>query len=163
MATEIENIIDKWGLQLVEDTKAAIESQVKNSGGQESDLGGSVKFFRYSDNTWVLTMKDYWRFFDKGRKPGKMPPTKAIRSFIEKKGFSQAKANEILKLKGRTKVKWSKKLDRLSWAFAKSIAKKGTEAHPFYDKVINQKRIDDLKSMLAPALKKEFIMNIKFE
>lgn len=160
----VEEVLDKWGLKLVNDLKTSIDAEVKHSGGQTSDLSGSVNYktLRTSRGwTFNLTMNDYWYYFEHGRKAGKMPPTKPIRKWLEKKGISQAKANEILKLSLKTKIKFSKKLDMMSFAIAKSIAKKGTKPHPFIDRVINEERKNDLKVMLFEAFKDEFVLKLK--
>ena len=49
----------------------------------------------------------------------------------------------------------------LSWLMAKSIGKKGIKPNPFYKKVVNDERMDDLKQMLAPIIKKQFLLEIK--
>ena len=185
MATEkIIEAFDKWGLQLVTDTKKAIDDSVTHQGGQTSDLSGSVNYKVLNTNgkiTFTLTMNKYWYWFDKGRAANKKaPPAAAIKSFLEKKGFSQSKANQILlsvnaKHKGIGKklggnkishrnlktISFDKKLTMISWLFAKSIGKKGTKPHHFIDKVITDERIEDLKTQLKPLLKEQYLLEIK--
>jgi hypothetical protein len=49
----------------------------------------------------------------------------------------------------------------VSWLFAKSIGKKGIKPRPFMNKVITQDRIERLKQMLRPVIKRQFILDIK--
>ena len=63
----------------------------------------------------VLTIADYWRWVEDGRKPGKMPPPSAILKWVLAKPVIP-KPND----NGRIPTPQS-----LSWAIAKSIEKKG--------------------------------------
>lgn len=63
----------------------------------------------------VLTLADYWKWVEEGRKPGKMPPPSAILAWVlAKPVIPKPNAN------GRIPTPQS-----LSWAIAKSIEKKG--------------------------------------
>lgn len=63
----------------------------------------------------VLTLADYWKWVEDGRKPGKMPPPSAILKWVMAKPvIPKPNAN------GRIPTPQS-----LSWAIAKSIEKKG--------------------------------------
>lgn len=63
----------------------------------------------------VLTLADYWRWVEDGRKPGKMPPPSAILKWVLAKPVIP-KPND----NGRIPTPQS-----LSWAIAKSIEKNG--------------------------------------
>ena len=45
--------------------------------------------------------------------------------------------------------------------FARSIGKKGIKPKPFFNKVINEARINELNELLAPVLKEYFILEFK--
>lgn len=65
-----------------------------------------------------ISLQEYWRYLDEGTKPH-MPPVDAIRQWVE------VKLNVP-------------DVERVSWAVAKTIAKKGTEAQPFMEDSKNE-------------------------
>lgn len=68
----------------------------------------------------VLTLSDYWKWVEEGRKPGKMPPPSAILAWVlAKPVLPKPNAN------GRIPTPQS-----LSWAIAKSIEKRGIAPTP---------------------------------
>lgn len=168
----IEDICREWITEVANDMKAEIHSLVTHSGGQESDLEGSVSpSVTVLDNGNIvvaLSMNDYWQFFEKGRKAGKMPPTKPIEDWVRKKGLKfelTVKKNPTKKRKGITKAQRTLSADRkikgIAFVIARSIGKKGIKPRPFFDKVFNQSRIEQLKQRLAPVFKNEFIIELK--
>lgn len=182
----IIEILTKWGEVVVADTKEAIDSKITHGGGQTTDLSGSVNYKVLNSNgviTFQLTMNKYWYWLNYGRQPNKKPPpTKPLKEWLKKKGISQAKADKILlnvniKHKGQGKklggikitkrtlktVPFEKKLERISWLFAKSIGKKGYKGEHFMDDIVSSHRIDELKSLLAPVIKQQFLIDIKNE
>ena len=76
---------------------------------------------------------DYWKYFDKGRKPGKMPPVDPIQRWIDNKGLSLN-----------------------AWAVAKSIAKKGTKGtNIFTDNIAEYEKGIDLFNAMFMDLDSE--------
>ena len=68
----------------------------------------------------VLTLADYWKWVEEGRKPGKMPPPSAILAWVlAKPVIPKPNAN------GRIPTPQS-----LAWAIAKSIGKNGIAPTP---------------------------------
>jgi len=169
---KIEAICTKWIIDVANDMKAEINRLVKHGGGQESELEGSVSpsvtVLSNGNVVVALSMADYWVFVEKGRKAGsKMPPSKPIEDWIKAKGIKvelTVKKN-TKKRKGITKVQrnlsFENKVKGLAFVMRRSIGKKGIKPRPFFDKVFNQSRIDELKNMLAPVMKEEFIIELK--
>jgi hypothetical protein len=187
MASELENkiieVLTIWGQDLVNDTKAEIDKIITHAGGQTSDLSGSVNYKVLNRNgviNFQLTMNDYWVNVEEGRKPNSTPPPlKPIKDWINKKHLpvdqillavnikhrGQGKSLGGLKITKRTlkTISHEKKVERVSWLFAKSIGKKGIKPKPFIDKVLTDDRMNKLKQMLAPVIKQQFILEIKKE
>lgn len=65
----------------------------------------------------AIVMDKQWRWAEKGRKPGKMPPIKALEKYITAKGIRLNPAKGQSTLEAR---------HSLAYAFAIKIAKKGT-------------------------------------
>lgn len=188
MADELENkiinVLSRWGRDLVNDMKAEIDRVVTHNGGQASKLSGSVNYKVINKGgviSYQLTMNRYWEVVEKGRGANKKaPPSKAIKEFIKQteeltsnidnillsisikhKGISKRKRKGAITGRGLKGMAFDKKLNSLSFMIARSIGKKGIKAKPFYDNVINDERINELKELLAPVMKEYFILEIK--
>ena len=82
----------------------------------------SLKFFENND-AW----KTYGYVVDKGRRPGKMPPTDAIKRWIKKKPL------RLRDLKTGSFVKMTeKKVDSVAFAIATKMKKEGTKPTYFF-------------------------------
>lgn len=84
--TEFENLIkvlNEYGNDVAELYKRnLLEDNAKASG----DLINSVKYiYEQRGNSYAvsLSLNDYWKYVEHGRKPGKWPPPSAIRKWIE--------------------------------------------------------------------------------
>lgn len=84
--TEFENLIkvlNEYGNDVAELYKRnLLEDNAKASG----DLINSVKYiYEQRGNSYAvsLSLNDYWKYVEYGRKPGKWPPPSAIRKWIE--------------------------------------------------------------------------------
>ncbi len=100
----LENIL-KTSLLLLSDS--IVSDMNSNNSNSSSKLASSLTVDTFGTAELVggsLSGEDYWKFFDKGRKPGKMPPISPIEKWVKNKG-----------------------IDVSAWAIAKSIAKKGTK------------------------------------
>lgn len=188
MADELENkiinVLSRWGKDLVNDMKAEIDRVVTHNGGQSSKLSGSVNYKVINKGgviSYQLTMNRYWEVVEKGRGANKKaPPSKAIKEFIKQteeltsnidnillsisikhKGISKRKRKGAITGRGLKGMAFDKKLNSLSFMIARSIGRKGIKAKPFYDNVINDERINELKELLAPVMKEHFILEIK--
>lgn len=177
----VKQILIEFGIKLKEDLQASIDASIKeNATKHQGDYGGnsrlanSVKFYftANGDKTvFNLTMADYWEAFDKGRKAGKMPPIKPIEDWVKRRGFKTKLSKRKQKLVRETSDKTRKKSIRtqsrekqvrgIAFVVARSIGKHGTDGAHFFDKVIKDGRIEQLKKDISKALKKDIIINLK--
>lgn len=115
-STRIRKEVERIGNLIVKTMREYLKSQDANSSGK---LSRSIDF-RYIERNadginMRFSMKDYGKFVEKGRKPGKMPPQKPIKGWIKSKGIAMG----------------SKSLDASAFLIARSIKGTGTQAQPF--------------------------------
>ena len=148
-------------------TKALKENLEKHDSLASKSLWQSVRVpVNIFGDTYVLQiiMEDYWKWVDQGRKPGKMPPIAPIAKWIAQKGLpirAQVKASP---LKRKSKLSLSERVRSrqrsVAFLIARSIGKKGIKPTHFYSDVINDKFIEDMKTDISKALKKDFTVQI---
>lgn len=73
---------------------------------------------------------EYATYVEFGRRPGKRPPIDAIKQWVDKKHLSDTYSIKNRQQSNRGKD-YKRRRDSMAWAIANSIAKKGTQAHPF--------------------------------
>lgn len=176
LESKIKQVLIEWGIELVEDMRKEIHKALSKSpdgkhtnNGSTSELEGSVKYEikRVSGGLqFQLLMNDYWEAVDKGRGKTKKTGSGAVRESVgadwqASKGISPRQIIYDMtvaynKKKGiKTKVEklpFKEAADELAYLLSAKIHNQGIEGRPFYDKVINQKRIDRLQEMLEPVI-----------
>lgn len=180
MATDLENkiieVFSRWGDKLEADMKKAIHDAVGvHGGGQETALEGSVNYKVLNSAgtiTFQLSMNDYWKYVEKGRRKGArgVPLDVIGKQWQNKKGINAAQVIREITIKSNAKkgiksnpkkLNYDKAAKSLAFIIQRSIKRKGIEPRPFIDKVITKERILELKQMLAPVIKNQFILDIK--
>lgn len=114
MESEITGILTKYGAQISADLKDFIQSKPLTKYGVVNASGELWKSVRQEQKDFVLRIYalDYIYYIEKGRKPGKRPPKKAIREWLDvKTKFSSLEAKEK---------------ESLAYAIAKKIGEEGT-------------------------------------
>ena len=171
-----------WGKWLVSDLKASIASALKWRSGTVSDLEDSVRMEVTPDDkngniSFRLYMNDYWEFVDKGRgatksgsKPGKVRAAMNGSWMTGKIGINpQSKLQEITQRyydkqgikRTAKKQPFDKAVKSLSYIYSRKVHRDGYKPRPFYDKVVNQARIDELKELLGKELAKDLLIQLK--
>lgn len=176
MASELENkiieVLTIWGEDLVNDTKAEIDKIFSDGGGQASDLSGSVNYKVLNRNgivTFQLTMNDYYKFVEAGRKKGArgVPIDVLSKQWQNSKNINAVTVLKEINIKAGIKSKktipYDKAAKTLAFLIQRSIKKKGIKPRPFLNKVLTDDRMNKLKQMLAPVIKQQFILEIKKE
>ncbi len=110
---------------------------------------------------FTLSMEDYWKYVDEGRRKGaKMPPISAMLEFIKVRGI-KPRNTKLIKVKNKTvrkavkQVNRDKALKQVAFAIGKSIKKKGIKPTYFFSDVINEDLYLEMKTDLELALKKD--------
>lgn len=97
------------------------------------------------------TQGGYAAYVEYGRRSGKMPPVEMLMEWLRKKTTtSRALQSAIVHIEGRRRRRenaYTKDdlLRSAAWGLAKSIAKKGTQPHPFFTPAVekNKKAVTD--------------------
>jgi len=149
----VGNIIDKWGVRLVDDLKKSlVDKGVTFQKGGESRLAASIKYeITYTDKglTFELSMADQWYWVDKGRKAGNVSKEgqEKIGAWAAKKGIvepfrlenlkdrkelqlknankNKPKSGKKRKLKTLKKMPFDMAQKSLGYVISRSIAAKG--------------------------------------
>jgi hypothetical protein len=103
---------------------------VRNMRIKTGFLYNSIKVnFSQQTNEIVVTMADYWKNVNDGRRPGKYVPIRVLMQWIRTKGFNKNKKTgkfEKFNIKG------------MAFAVSKSIQKFGIQPTYFYDKAFTK-------------------------
>lgn len=178
---QLKNIMMAWGRDLTIDMKRELSKQVKNAGGQEPKIVGSLDYnVQLKDNlvSFRLTASDYWQFIEYGvdgtkKKYGskfafkkKNINTKWVAQFLDSKGGIKINTAKFKSLKGKEKkaaVKESKEkqLKAARFLIGRHLAQDGIKPRPFVDRVYTTERINELKGMIAEGMTKDFVLDIK--
>lgn len=103
---------------------------VRDMRKQTGDLYNSIKVtFNPQSDEITVSMLDYWRYVNEGRKPGKYVPIKPLMAWIRAKGFNKNKKT------GRFQ-KFS--IKGTAFAISKNIQKFGIQPTYFYDDAFAQ-------------------------
>lgn len=132
----------------LKDNHSVATGQLRASGKVQRVEGDSqaldAGFFAEGKN------EGYAFFVEYGRRSGKMPPVEYIKEWLRKKR-SAHNLKAALAITGKSKEDF---LLSTAWAIAKSIAKKGTKPHPFFDPAV-KKNEQAISEAIAQAVKQE--------
>lgn len=155
MATETEYILlkrelNKMGEELIKEIRLQLAADGKNASGT---LSKSLTW-RTIDVLGTLALRvfgaNYLDYLIAGRRPGKQPPTSAIRKWIDLKPVARFRDK-----KGRFITK-----DSQAFLIARSIGKKGIK--PYGGITIAQRRVlEKKKAALTGALGQDFMKTIQ--
>jgi len=177
---EIKIILDAFAVNLTDDLNDSLNTALRKGGRkqpQEAKLNFThlIKFEGNDLTVQIVANGKYWRYIESGRQKGSMPPSKAFgKKYQASIGVSAPKVIQEMQQKyksskypkSKTKVKklpFEKAVNQLAFVIARSIKNKGIKPKPFFDKVINDGRLNDLSSKLSGLITKEITINIDFK
>lgn len=117
-------------LEILADAKDRLTSGGHRATSELFNSGRVYKAKDEKDAYEVVFEAEYAPFVEFGRRPGKRPPIDAIKQWVDKKHLSDTYSIKDHSQSRRGKD-YKKRRDSMAWAIANSIAKKGTQAHPF--------------------------------
>jgi len=169
----IEKVLNEFGEKLVEALVLNLDKDKKNASG---NLQSSIRFDVIEGTakwTFQLSLLDYYKWVDEGRKPGKFPPITAIESWlrlpnvVNKIGLSYPvqkpyKSGKAVLKGGLPKVSVSKEsqLKSLAFLIARKISRKGIKASNFYSDVVNDNNLKNLQIAIRKALRRDVLIQI---
>ncbi len=122
------------------------EVNVKASG----ELSESIDFELFNRNNelgYEITMADYWKAVDEGRKPGTAPPPDAIKEWL-----SYPNVKERLGYSSDMRSSNLSQINSLAFLIGRKIAEKGTDGTDFFTDVVNSPLIDRFNDKLVDAV-----------
>lgn len=102
----------------------------------------------------VLTLEEYWKYIEYGRKPGKFPPPDKILSWVRSK--------PILPVENSGRIPTEK---QLSFLIGRKISEKGIEARPILENTISDlydQFINNITSAFADDVSRSAFQIISF-
>lgn len=133
--------LNDFGDFIITNYKSQLEAEHMNNGELYRTISYSVSTV---SSGWVISVSlaDYWRYIEYGRRPGKMPPVSAIENWIKVK---QIIPHSMTLKSGKTVIPT---IPQLSFLIARSIGRRGIAPKPLFKNSFE-------------AAKKQFIQVIK--
>lgn len=133
--------LNDFGNFIITNYKSQLEAEQMNNGELYRTISYSVSTV---NSGWVISVSlaDYWKYVEYGRRPGKMPPVSAIENWIKVK---QIIPHSMTLKSGKTVIPT---IPQLSFLIARSIGRRGIPPKPLFKKSFE-------------AAKKQFIQVIK--
>ena len=133
--------LNDFGNFIITNYKSQLEAEQMNNGELYRTISYSVST---GNSGWVISVSlaDYWKYVEYGRRPGKMPPVSAIENWINVKRIVP---HSITLKSGKTVIPT---IPQLSFLIARSIGRRGIAPKPLFKNSFE-------------AAKKQFIQVIK--
>lgn len=151
-STDFKNtlaVLDEFGQIIIKEYRDELEAD-NNANGQ---LYQSLSYTVSNGNSgWVITISlaDYWKYVEYGRKPGKWPPREAIENWIRVKRILP----KPMTLKsGKTVIPT---IPQLSFLIARSIGQHGTKGKHYF-----QNAFDKLKAEFTEKIEQAILADVK--
>lgn len=161
----LRKVLDKFGKELVE---AYINNLDERSIHATHNLADSVKYELVAGERSMaidISLLDYWKYIEYGRKAGKFPPLQSIEEWIKVKGIqpmtrTQASVKRWTQHKGRIHRNDGRipSIKSLAYLIGRKIAEEGIQPRPIFTTAI-----DDVYKRFAEAIDEAVTADIKAE
>ena len=141
--------LNDFGNFIITTYKSQLEAEQMNNG----ELYSTIKYSVSTGNSgWVISVSlaDYWKYVEYGRRPGKMPPVSAIENWINVK---QIIPHSMTLKSGKTVIPT---IPQLSFLIARSIGRRGIAPKPLF-----QKSFEAAKQQFMQVIKDAITQDIK--
>lgn len=117
--------LNDFGNFIITNYKSQLEAEQMNNGELYRTISYSVSTV---NSGWVISVSlaDYWKYVEYGRRPGKMPPVSAIENWIKVK---QIIPHSMTLKSGKTVIPT---IPQLSFLIARKISRDGIRPRPFF-------------------------------
>ena len=145
--------LNDFGQKIVDNYKAELEACNYQDGQLYRTLSYSVK----TDNSsWLISisLEEYWKYIEYGRRPGKMPPLDVIEKWIKVK---QILPRPLTLKSGKSVVPT---IPQLSFLIARKIGRDGIRPRPFFKQSFEDAKREFL-SKITDAVQQDIVESIK--
>ena len=141
--------LNDFGKVIIDNYKSQLEAEQMNNGELYRTISYSVST---GTGGWVVSVSlaDYWKYVEYGRRPGKMPPVSAIENWINVK---QIVPHSMTLKSGKTVIPT---IPQLSFLIARSIGRRGIAPKPLF-----QKSFETAKQQFMQVIKDAITQDIK--
>ena len=141
--------LNDFGNFIITNYKSQLEAEQMNNGELYRTISYSVST---GNSGWVISVSlaDYWKYIEYGRRPGKMPPVSAIENWINVK---QIIPHSMTLKSGKTVIPT---IPQLSFLIARSIGRRGITPKPLF-----QKSFEAAKQQFMQVIKDAILADIK--
>lgn len=141
--------ITEFGQKIVDNYKAELAACNYQDGQLYRTLSYSVKM---DNSSWLISisLEEYWKYIEYGRRPGKMPPVSAIENWIKVK---QILPRPITLKSGKSVVPT---IPQLSFLIARKIGRDGIRPRPFF-----KQSFEDAKREFLQKIEEAILADIK--
>ena len=117
--------LTEFGQKIVDNYKAELQACNYQDGQLYRTLSYSVKM---ENSSWLISisLEEYWKYIEYGRRPGKMPPLDVIEKWINVRRIIP---HSMTLKSGKTVIPSVK---QLSFLIARSIGQRGIQPRPFF-------------------------------
>lgn len=124
----LEKTIFDFLVSFITEYRAELDANDKNASGQLYNTLEPVDI-KFSNGIFEgqVSIADYWKYIEYGRKPGKFPPVDAIRQWIRVKPVMPRPINGITPTE-----------DQLTFLIGRKIATEGIEPNPLLEKALDK-------------------------
>ena len=145
--------LNDFGNFIVTTYKSQLEAEHMNNGELYRKITYSVST---GTGGWVITVSlaDYWKYVEYGRRPGKMPPLEVIEKWIDVK---QIKPHSMTLKSGKTVIPTP---PQLPFLIARSIGRRGIAPKPLFKnsfEAAKQQFIQVIKDAITQDIKENLI------
>lgn len=141
--------LNDFGQKIVDNYKAELEACNYQDGQLYRTLSYSVKM---NNSSWLISisLEEYWKYIEYGRRPGKMPPLDVIEKWINVK---QIIPHEMTLKGGKTIIPT---IPQLSFLIARKIGRDGIRPRPFF-----KQSFEEAKREFLHKIEEAIIADIK--
>lgn len=142
-----------FGKFIVTNYKSQLEAEQMNNGELYKKISYSVST---GTGGWVISVSlaDYWRYVEYGRRPGKMPPIDVIEKWIDVK---QIEPHSMTLKSGKTVIPTP---PQLPFLIARSIGRRGIAPKPLFKnsfEAAKQQFIQVIKDAITQDIKENLV------
>lgn len=142
--------LNDFGQKIVDNYRAELEACNYQDGQLYRTLSYSVKMGNNSSWLISISLEEYWKYIEYGRRPGKMPPVSAIENWIKVK---QILPRPITLKSGKSVVPT---IPQLSFLIARKIGRDGIRPRPFF-----KQSFEDAKREFLQKIEEAILADIK--